>query len=71
MFDHQSPEPIPRSRRIAAELGGLIVVLVLAMLMALFAMAAPEPPDPIHGSLVSSGVVAAYEQFSPTCANDR
>jgi hypothetical protein len=44
--------------------GGLIVLLVLAVLMALFAMVAPEPTRQIHGAQDVAGVVAVSEHTS-------
>lgn len=62
MFDQYPPHPTSRSRRLAAEVGGLIVLLVLAVLMALFAMAAPEPTRQIHGSADFTQVVTVSER---------
>jgi hypothetical protein len=50
MFDQYPPHPTFRSGRIAAAIGGLVVLLVLAALMSLFAMATPEPTGQIFGS---------------------
>lgn len=68
MFDQYPPRPRSRSRRLAAEAGGLIVLLVLAVLMALFAMTTPEPTPQIHGSADFTQVVTVFDRTAASAS---
>jgi hypothetical protein len=64
MFDQQPPQSTSRSSRIAGEIGGVVVLLILSVLMALFATVTPEPTPQIHGYHDFTDVVRPSEYTS-------